>query len=138
MRYLTIMAAALATASPAAGHHSDAGLDMDSLTTIEGVVSEFGWRNPHIYITLDVVDESGETVEWNIQTGSTITVGRMGWDRDSLAAGDRVTIQTNAARDGRPSPLSMKSSLCSSPQYSSEQRGDRTLMRHQTITVLPR
>ncbi|MDH3420785.1 MAG: DUF6152 family protein, partial [Gammaproteobacteria bacterium] len=102
MRYLTIMAAALAAASPAAGHHSDAGLDMDSLTTIEGVVTEFGWRNPHIYIALDVVDENGETVEWNIQTGSTITVGRMGWDRDSLAPGERVTIQTNAARDGRP------------------------------------
>lgn len=102
MRYLTIIAVALAAASPAAGHHSDAGLDMTSLTTIEGVVTEFGWRNPHIYITLDVVDENGETVGWNIQTGSTITVGRMGWDRDSLATGDRVTIQTNAARDGRP------------------------------------
>ncbi|NIW25058.1 MAG: hypothetical protein GWN29_11100, partial [Gammaproteobacteria bacterium] len=102
MRHLTTIAAALAAASPAIGHHSDAGLDMDALTTIEGVVTEFGWRNPHIYITLDVADANGETVEWNIQTGSTITVGRMGWDRNSLAAGDRVTIQTNAARDGRP------------------------------------
>ena len=59
--------------SPAIAHHSDAGLDMDALTTIEGVVTEFGWRNPHIYIALDVADEFGETVEWNIQTGSTIT-----------------------------------------------------------------
>ena len=102
MRNPTILAAALAAASPAASHHSDAGLDMTALTTTEGVVTEFGWRNPHIYISLDVVDENGEIVEWNIQTGSTITVGRMGWDRDSLSAGDRVVIQTNAARDGRP------------------------------------
>ena len=102
MRYLTTLAAALAATSLAVAHHSDAGLDMDSLTTIEGVVTEFGWRNPHIYITLDVADETGQAVEWNIQTGSTITVGRMGWDRNSLSAGDRVTIQTNAARDGRP------------------------------------
>jgi hypothetical protein len=102
LRYLTILAATLAAASPAAGHHSDAGLDMNSLTTIEGVVTEFGWRNPHIYITLDVAAESGQTVEWNIQSGSTITVGRMGWDRNSLAPGDRVTIQTNAATNGRP------------------------------------
>ena len=34
--------------------------------------------------------------------GSTIVVTRMGWTRESLAIGDRVTVGAHAARNGRP------------------------------------
>lgn len=102
MRQLTAFVAFAVTAAPAFAHHSDAGLDMRSLVTIEGTVTEFAWRNPHVYITVETRDAGGEVTEWSLQMGSTITVGRMGWDRDSLAPGERVTIQTHAAVDGRP------------------------------------
>ena len=102
MKYKTAALAALAFAMPALGHHSDAGLDMNSVVTIEGTVTEFSWRNPHVYINVEAEDEHGETSEWSLQLGSTITVSRMGWDRDSLAPGDRVTVRAHAAIDGRP------------------------------------
>ncbi len=87
---------------PALSHHSDVGLDMDSVTMIEGTVTEFAWRNPHAYFTVAVDDERGEPVEWTVQMGSTIVVTRMGWNRESLTVGDRVTVGLNAARNGRP------------------------------------
>jgi hypothetical protein len=69
---------ALALASPVFGHHSDAGLDMESLVTFEGTVIELSWRNPHVYFTVETTDGSGAQVEWALQMGSTLTVGRMG------------------------------------------------------------
>ena len=102
MKYALTIAAALAPAVPAFGHHSDAGLDMNSVVTIEGTVTEFGWRNPHVYINVETAAERGETTEWTLQLGSTITIMRMGWDRESLSPGDRVTVRAHAAIDGRP------------------------------------
>ena len=99
----TAIAAIVFLASfPVMSHHSDIGLDMDSVTMIDGTVTQFAWRNPHVYFTVAVNDGPGEPVEWTVQMGSTIVVTRMGWTRDSLAVGDRVTVGLNAARNGRP------------------------------------
>lgn len=87
---------------PVYAHHSDAGLDMNSTVTLDGTVLEYNFRNPHVYIIVAVEDDAGETVEWELQTSSTITVTRMGWTRDSLAPGDGVTFSVHAAFDGRP------------------------------------
>ncbi len=67
MRYkTTLAAAALVLASPVSGHHSDAALEMDSIVTFEGAVTEFTLRNPHAYFTVRSVGESGEEVEWTV------------------------------------------------------------------------
>ena len=105
MKPLTLLSAVLATASPVAAHHSDAGLDMASLVTFDGTVTEYSWRNPHVYIAVETIDENGESREWALQTSSTITVSRMGWTRDSLSTGDRVTFSAHPAMDGRPYAL---------------------------------
>ncbi len=101
MRSMTTVAA-LALASPVSGHHSDAGLEMDSVVTFEGTVTEFNWRNPHVYFTVESTNERGEQIDWVLQMGSTIVVTRMGWTRESLSIGDRVTVGAHAARNGRP------------------------------------
>jgi len=102
MRYLTIIAAAFAFVAPAWSHHSDAGLDMEAITTVEGTVTGYYFRNPHVYFTIDAENEAGEIVEWSMQMGSAVVSTRRGWSRDSLAAGDRVTVGLHAAIDGRP------------------------------------
>lgn len=102
VRYSTTMIAGLVLASPVSGHHSDADLDMESLVTIEGTVTAFHWRNPHVYFTVETTDEGGEPVEWAMQMSSIITASRQGWTRDSLAVGDQVTVGLHPARNGRP------------------------------------
>lgn len=102
MRFATTTAAAFAVAVPALAHHSDAGLDMERSITLDGTVTGYFWRNPHAYFTLESADENGDAVEWELQMGSTITMGRRGWSRDSLASGDRVTVQLHPAISGQP------------------------------------
>ncbi len=85
----------------ALGHHSEAGLDVETIVTVEGTVTEFSWRNPHIYFSVATTDERGEAVEWLVQTSPIISATRRGWTRDSLAIGDEVTVELHPARDGR-------------------------------------
>ena len=102
MRHTTLLAAAtLVLASPLSAHHSDAALEMDSVATFEGVVTEYSMRNPHSYFTVETTDERGESIEWTVQMGSSISLSRRGWTRDTLSLGDRVAVGVRPARDGR-------------------------------------
>jgi len=92
-------------AATASSHHSDAGLDMQNLTTFEGNVTGFYWRNPHVYFTLEVADDTGETVEWTMQLGSIPSASRMGWTQDTLSLGEQVVMRAHAAVNGRPYAL---------------------------------
>lgn len=103
MRYLiTVGAIVFAALTPAAAHHSDAGLDMRTVLTMEGTVKEFSLRNPHSYLVVEVTDDDGQARAWTVQMGSMITSLRRGWSRDSLAVGDQVTVNLHPATDGRP------------------------------------
>ncbi|MGI9257887.1 MAG: DUF6152 family protein [Gammaproteobacteria bacterium] len=102
LRHIAIAMGFMLCTPPVLGHHSDAGLDMDSVTPITGIVTQFNWRNPHVYISVQTTDENDQPVEWTAQMGSTIVVTRMGWTRESLAVGDEVSIGLHAALNGRP------------------------------------
>lgn len=101
MRYTTALTATLVLASQASGHHSDAGLDTDSILAFEGTVTEFAFRNPHAYIGVETT-QSGEPVEWALQMGTVGNLRRRGWTRDTLTPGDQVTVRVHPALDGRP------------------------------------
>jgi len=96
----TVFAAAMFIASPAIGHHSDAGVDTEAVVGFEGTVKEFAWRNPHVYVVVET-DQSGEPVEWELQMGSVNGLGRRGWSRDTLSPGDEVTVRAHPAVGGR-------------------------------------
>lgn len=92
---------ALLFALSAQGHHSDAGVDMDALVELEGTVTEYNWRNPHVYFKVATAGSSGESIEWLLQMPSTMTMARMGWGRESLATGEQVRVWTHPSEDGR-------------------------------------
>lgn len=83
-------------------HHSDVGIDLETLVTIEGVVTEFNWRNPHVYLLVDVPNEEGGNTEWEIQMGAVSVSRRRGWSADYLAPGDQVSIELHARANGDP------------------------------------
>ena len=80
-------------------HHSRANFDLETVVSVEGVVTEYNWRNPHVYATMDVVTESGETVEYLIEVQGTPILKRLGWDENSLQVGDKIVAQGNPDRD---------------------------------------
>jgi hypothetical protein len=58
------------------------------------------WAQPHIILTFAVKQAGGAVINWSAETGSPGSVARVGWTRNSLKAGDAVTIELFPARNG--------------------------------------
>ena len=96
--------AAAALAGPASAHHSFAMFDQSKTVVLKGVVGEFQWTNPHSWIQLDVAGRP-QAGRWSIELSSPNNLGRQGWKRTTLKAGDVVTVTINPLRDGKKGGL---------------------------------
>jgi len=87
-------------ALPATAHHSPAMFDMSRDVTLEGTVKDFSWRNPHVYIELEVTGADGQTVVRQIEAGPASNFVTLGFDGDSLRPGEHVVVQAKPNRGG--------------------------------------
>lgn len=101
-RRLTIAAAlALTTVRLLSAHHSFAAeFDLNKPVTLTGAVTKVEWANPHIWVYLDVKDESGTAQAWQCEGGAPNTLTRNGWSKESLKASEQVTIDGWLAKNG--------------------------------------
>ena len=115
MRVRIVMAAiaCLGLAGVAGAHHSAAGIDRSKTVTLVGTVKEFGWRNPHSYMEIDVPNESGQPVTWKVEMTSPAFLIRAGWKSSTLKPGDKVTVKVFPLRDGDPGGLFQSVTLAS-------------------------
>jgi hypothetical protein len=93
-----LIVGALAALS-AQAHHSFATFDVTKQVTLVGTVKEFQWTNPHTWIFI-TVPKDGSTEDWEIEGGPVIGLKRDGWTRDSIKAGDKITLLIHPKRDG--------------------------------------
>jgi len=101
------LAVMLATLAPqvSSAHHSGAMWDSSTTLTLEGIVKEFQWSNPHCWIQLLVSPSepaAAEAREWSIEMAAPIQVRQGGWKPGTLKAGDRIRVSIHPARDGSP------------------------------------
>src|SRR5436305_7817277 len=90
----------LMAAAPAIAHHSFAAeYDRSKPIKFTGKVTKVEWMNPHIYFYVDVAD-SGKTTNYAVEGGAPNGLYRNGWRKDSLKAGDMVTVDGWRAKDG--------------------------------------
>lgn len=108
---LLIAACMTAAVAPAAAHHSFAPFNMDTEKTISGTVKKFDWTNPHTWIWIDVANDKGGVDTWGIEGMSPNFLGRRGWTKNSLKAGDKVTIVIRPLRDGTPGGMFVRATL---------------------------
>ncbi len=93
-----VAAAALLVLQAAAAHHSRSNFSDEKLT-LEGTVTSFEWKNPHVYFSVEVPGEAGTPQTWVIETHNTIVLGRRGWTSDSIALGDEIVVSGSPDRD---------------------------------------
>jgi hypothetical protein len=85
---------------PSAGaHHSiSARFDLSRNVSVEGIVTQFAFRNPH---SLVYVDKDADPAQpWVLQWHSTQILRRHGYGPETLKMGDRIVVTGNPARDG--------------------------------------
>lgn len=96
---------AVSAAVPARAHHSTAMYDMVNPKTVRGTVKRFEWTNPHAFIFLEVKDDKGDTVEWEIEMMSLNHLRTYGWVRTTVKPGDVVAATGAQAKNGSPSMI---------------------------------
>ncbi|GIT15171.1 MAG: hypothetical protein CM1200mP36_09270 [Gammaproteobacteria bacterium] len=82
-------------------HHSDAVYDYEAIVAFDAEVARYVWRNPHVTIFVETEDETGEKIEWEIESGSTPIMIRSGWSQNLLDTGEAVTIRAHPMRSGQ-------------------------------------
>ena len=103
-RILLLCASAVLLAGGAQvfAHHSfTAAYDSTKRVTIEGVVKEFVWRNPHSYVRIDVTTKEGTTESWTLEWGSSnqLSAAKFPVTRTTIKAGDKIVANGEPGRD---------------------------------------
>lgn len=91
----------LVAAFAAQAHHSFAVFfDSDRIVSVRGAVVDFQFRNPHGLIRIKVTDKDGKESIWKAETNSPSILERRGWAKDTLKAGEVISMDGWPARDG--------------------------------------
>ena len=100
---VSILAASLGFATilvaPAWAHHSHAAYEPVKMISVEGVVSEVRWTNPHMWIVVDVPGENGQIEKWGIEGSGTASTVSSGVSPQVLKVGAHVKILAHRSRD---------------------------------------
>ena len=99
-RIITIVSASFLLTASAHAHHSYAAeFDPDNPATIEGVVSEVWFKNPHVRYYIKVTDEDGNEVTWDTRGLAPVKLVRMGWTKSTIKVGDKVKLYGHVGRE---------------------------------------
>ena len=99
---LVAFAFTVSTSALAVAHHSTTMFDRDKVLTITGVVKEVQWTNPHVGIFVTGTLKDGDTPTiWVLEVSSPGNLTRAGgWTRNSVKAGDKVSVDFWPLRNG--------------------------------------
>ena len=99
---ITSMLVAALWTLPVQAHHSFSATFTDEVITVNGIVTDMKFVNPHVNVYFDVTDENGDVTEWVSEGDSATSLRTDGWSSDSLESGDYISITGNSSRNGSP------------------------------------
>jgi hypothetical protein len=93
------LALGAAAAGTAHAHHSIAAVyDSSKRLTVEGVVTEFQFVNPHPFLVIEGVAGEHEGQTWRLEMDNRIELSDIGIAADTFKAGDRVVASGSGSR----------------------------------------
>jgi hypothetical protein len=83
-------------------HHGNASFDTSKQVTLKGTVTEWIWANPHCFLKIDAMDDTGSVRNWALETQNPTAMTQRGWSRKAFNIGDQVTVVLEAVKNGAP------------------------------------
>ena len=83
-------------------HHSARAVFINQQIQVEGVVSQYLFRNPHVIIYLDVDNDAGGIDIWMAEGAAATGMRRAGWSEGTVGVGEYVRVTGPAGRNDRP------------------------------------
>ena len=85
-------------------HHSFSGaFDITRRSTLTGTLSKIDWVNPHVYLYLDVKDDTGKVTTWALESLPTNHLRSAGLTRNDMwnkaSEGEVVTVHIYQSKD---------------------------------------
>ena len=93
-----VVAYALLSIATQAHHSISAVYDDSQRVTIEGVVTQFQFVNPHPLVVMDVKGDDGKTQQWRLEMDTHRELADIGFTSDTLKPGERLVIIGSRAR----------------------------------------
>lgn len=100
MHLIGLAAVVALDTQPVCAHHSFAMYDNGKQITIEGVVKELQWTNPHVWIQVLVPNATGGQDEWSVECTSVNFMVRRGFSKTTIKAGDKISVSLTPLKDG--------------------------------------
>ena len=100
-----VAAFVVVAAATANAHHSATMFEQTRTITVEGVVKEFQFSNPHSWLLVDVKDKAGKVTTWGFEAEGPSTLQRAGIRRSEFPVGTKVTMTGRPMKDGTPAAI---------------------------------
>jgi Family of unknown function (DUF6152) len=105
----SVIVMSLISAGIALAHHGRAGYDTaENGKVVKGVVTEYRWLNPHVFILWNAKDDKGNTVTWTGEFSSPSSMLSEGMSKSSFKPGDEIAVTVIPAKGGTPYGLVLK------------------------------
>ena len=101
-RVLIATVVVVIAASTASAHHSATMFEQTKQITVEGVVKEFQYTNPHSWLLVDVTDKNGKVTTWGFEAEGPSTLQRAGIRPSVFPVGTKVAMTGRPMKDGTP------------------------------------
>ena len=94
---LVALLLALAAVRTSAHHAFSPVYDSKRTITVDGVVTQFRFVNPHAMMLMEVKDKTGKVVTWNVEFAGRLNLEEAGWNAQTIKPGEHVKVTGNPA-----------------------------------------
>ena len=101
MKFLLVLACALLANEAVAHHNMTATFDFNDRVSLNGTLTKVDWRNPHVYMTVEIKDANGAVESWQIEgpAPSFFRIRDFGKADFEGSIGKAVKVELSRARD---------------------------------------